>query len=314
MKTGHVAFVCLHGSAKSLIAAEYLNRRAIAHGLELRATASGREPDPEVPPHVVEGLREKGFDVAGRTPRLATRGELAAAALVIGFGCPITDVVAAGTPCEEWADCPAVSEDFGAAWRFITARVDRMLGGAGFDQDAAGAPPAGWSCGVTGTGSPRWTVEADPTAPSPPHVLRQSGSGTFPWCVRPDVKLADGFVEVRFKPIAGNEDRAGGVVWRWKGRDDYYVARANALEDNVSLYYTEDGKRRTLKYVDARVAAGAWHTLRVEFRGDRIAVDFDGRRVIEMEDRHIEGAGGVGVWTKADSVTAFDDFAFGPPP
>ena len=88
----------------------------------------------------------------------------------------------------------------------------------------------------------------------------------------------DGFVEVKFKPISGGEDQAGGLVWRWKDGDNYYVARANALENNVSLYYTEHGSRKTLKYVDAPVARGAWHTLRVEFAGTRIAVSLDGKR------------------------------------
>src|SRR6185369_2155776 len=107
--------------------------------------------------------------------------------------------------------------------------------------------------------------------------------------------------EVKFKPLSGREDQAGGVVWRWKDGNRYYVARANALENNVSLYYTEGGSRKTIKYVDAPVAAQRWHTLRVEFAGTRIKLD----------DRHIEGAGAVGVWTKADSVTLFDDFAHG---
>ena len=123
--------------------------------------------------------------------------------------------------------------------------------------------------------------------------------------------LADGFVEVKFKPISGGEDQAGGLVWRWKDGDNYYVARANALENNVSLYYTEHGSRKTIKYVDAPVARGSWHTLRVEFAGTRIAVLLDGKRYIELDDSHIGGAGAVGVWTKADSVTAFDDFAYG---
>jgi hypothetical protein len=139
----------------------------------------------------------------------------------------------------------------------------------------------------------------------------QAGSGTFPWCVLRDSSVADGFVEARFKPIGGREDQAGGVVWRWKDGDNYYVARANALEDNVSLYYTEGGSRRTLKYVDAPVARGEWHTLRVEFTGLRIRVLLDGIARIEMDDAHIAGPGAVGVWTKADSVTSFDDFAYG---
>jgi hypothetical protein len=180
-----------------------------------------------------------------------------------------------------------------------------------FDRDAPGALPAGWRSGVTGRGSPKWSVEADATAPSKPNVLKQSGSGFFPWCVRPDVSLADGYVEVKFKPLTGREDQAGGVVWRWKDGDNYYVARANALENNVSLYYTTKGRRNTLKYVDAPVPGNTWHTLRVEFAGKRIRVIFDGKPYIEMDDDRIAGPGAVGVWTKADSVTLFDDFGYG---
>jgi hypothetical protein len=181
-----------------------------------------------------------------------------------------------------------------------------------FAADAVGAAPAGWLCGVTGRGQPHWAVVADPAAPSGSgKVLLQDGSGTFPWCVRSGTAIADGFVEVKFKPIRGREDQAGGVVWRWKDGDHYYVARANALENNVSLYYTENGSRKTLKYVDAPVASGAWHTLRVDFTGTRIAVSLDGKRHIDVDDSHITGPGAVGVWTKADSVTAFDDFNAG---
>ncbi|MGH8621122.1 MAG: hypothetical protein ACRET3_03195, partial [Burkholderiales bacterium] len=94
-------------------------------------------------------------------------------------------------------------------------------------------------------------------------------------------------------------------------RDNYYVARANALENNVSLYYTEKGRRITIRYVDAPVAANAWHTLRVEFSGKRVRVELDGKPYIELADGHIAETGAVGVWTKADSVTAFDDFHYG---
>jgi hypothetical protein len=180
----------------------------------------------------------------------------------------------------------------------------------GFDDIAPGTMPPGWTAGVTGRGAARWSVEADATAPSPRNVLRQSGKGDFPWCVRKDLQLGDGFVEVKFKPLAGKEDQAGGVVWRFKDGDNYYVARANALENNVSLYYTERGRRNTIRYVDAPVAGNAWHVLRVEFAGTRIRVLLDGKARIELDDAHIAGAGAVGVWTKADSVTAFDDFTF----
>ena len=183
-----------------------------------------------------------------------------------------------------------------------------------FDADRAGAPPAGWTCGSTGGGAPRWSVEADASAPSPPNVLKQSGSGTFTWCVKQGTALVDGAVEVKFKPLSGREDQAGGLVWRWKDGDNYYVARANALENNVSLYYTEGGRRRTIKYVNAPVPGNAWHTLRAEFKGARIRVLLDGKAYIELDDSHIAGPGAVGVWTKADSVTAFDDFSYQPVP
>jgi hypothetical protein len=183
-----------------------------------------------------------------------------------------------------------------------------------FDKDKTGAPPADWTCGVTGKGNPRWMVEFHPDAPSSPNVLIQAGAGDFPWCVRAGSAVQDGFVEVKFKPLRGREDQAGGVVWRWKDGNNYYVARANALENNVSLYYTERGSRRTLRYVDAPVAANVWHVLRVEFRQTAIRVLLDGRAAIEFDDSHIAGPGAVGVWTKADSVTAFDDFSFGAVP
>jgi hypothetical protein len=181
----------------------------------------------------------------------------------------------------------------------------------GFDQDPIGAAPPDWTCGVTGHGSPKWAVEADPTAPSTPNVLKQSGQGTFPWCARKGVSTTDGFVEVKFKSLQGREDQAGGVMWRWKDGDNYYIARANALENNVSLYHTTRGSRRTIKYVDAPAARDQWHVLRVEFAGKRIRVLLDGKQYIDLEDDHIAGAGAVGVWTKADSVTAFDDFSWG---
>jgi hypothetical protein len=179
-----------------------------------------------------------------------------------------------------------------------------------FDADAVGTVPAGWTAGVTGQGAHRWSVETDASAPSKPNVLKQSGRGDFPWCVRRGSSIADGHVEVRFKPVAGAEDQAAGVVWRWKDGGHYYVARANALENNVSLYYTQGGRRITIKYVDAPVASKQWHALRVEFSGTRIRVVLDGKTYIEADDDHIAGAGAVGVWTKSDSVTLFDDFAY----
>ena len=179
-----------------------------------------------------------------------------------------------------------------------------------FAADVVGQPPAGWTCGATGRGTPKWSIESDPTAPSKGKVLRQSGAATFPWCVRTDAQFVDGWVEVKFKPISGKEDQAGGVVWRWQDGDNYYVARANALENNVSLYYTAHGVRKTLKYVDAPVARGEWHTLRVDFQGNHFTVTFDGKKAIEWDDETFKEAGKIGVWTKADSVTLFDDLSY----
>ena len=164
-----------------------------------------------------------------------------------------------------------------------------------FDNDELGAVPRGWIAGGTGRGVPVWTVAQDPTAPSKPNVLKQSGSATFPYCVLQRSSLADGYVEVKFKALAGKEDQAGGVMWRFKSGNHYYVARANALENNVSLYYTEDGSRKTIKYVDAPVAPNAWHTLRVEFSGQSIKVWLNAKLYIDLSDAHIEGAGAVGV-------------------
>jgi hypothetical protein len=202
------------------------------------------------------------------------------------------------------------------AWRLgwiaaVTASLIAPALAEGFDQDKAGATPGQWSCGVTGDGTPIWTVQRDSTAPSRPHVLVQSGRGAFPWCVRPDVELADGFVEVMFKPLTGQQDQAGGVIWRWADANNFYVARANALENNVSLYRMQQGRRITLKYVDAPVPGRQWSTLRVEFEGRRIRVLLNRKLHIEFEDPHASVAGNVGVWTKSDSVTAFDEFSFG---
>jgi hypothetical protein len=192
----------------------------------------------------------------------------------------------------------------------LTATI-ALAGDEKFDTIAPGTLPADWTCGVTGKGSPVWKVEADMSAPSKPNVLKQSGTGTFPWCVKHSAQITDGFVEVKFKPLAGREDQAGGLAWRFKDADNYYIARANALENNVSLYHTQNGRRITIKYVNAPVAANQWHTLRVEFAGKAIKVMLDGKVYIAVENDQIAGAGAVGVWTKGDSVTAFDDFSYG---
>jgi hypothetical protein len=154
-------------------------------------------------------------------------------------------------------------------------------------------------------------VVAADSAPSKPNVLRQSGMAKFPVCIKDDTKLKDGFVEVKFKPLSGKDDQAGGVIWRCRDKDNYYIARANALENNVTIYRTVTGKRVAFKNVDTPVSPGEWHALRVDFAGNKFTVTFDGKKVIEATDDTFAEAGKVGVWTKADSVTLFDDFTCG---
>jgi hypothetical protein len=200
-----------------------------------------------------------------------------------------------------------------------------VLGGAcmaqtvNFDKEKTGAPPSGWTCSQTGSGEAKWAVVADDTAPSKPNVLKQSGVATFPVCLKDDTNLKDGFVEVKFKPVSGKEDQAGGLIWRAKDANNYYIFRANANEDNAVLYKTVNGKRSSLPIVGRlggygvkeKVASGQWHTLRVEFAGNRFRAFFDGKHVFDVEDGTFPDAGKVGVWTKADSVTLFDDFSYG---
>jgi len=181
----------------------------------------------------------------------------------------------------------------------------------GFDEAKPGVLPANWIGTRTGKGEAKWSVEKDDAAPSKPHVLKQSGEAAYPVAVKEDTSLKDGFVSVKFKAISGEEDQAGGVVWRYKDADNYYIARANALENNVRIYHFIDGKRAQFKGANLKVTPKEWHTLRVDFAGNRFTVTYDGQPLFEAEDDKITAAGKVGVWTKADSVTLFDDFSYG---
>jgi hypothetical protein len=180
-----------------------------------------------------------------------------------------------------------------------------------FDNTKPGELPPGWTGTKTGKGDPKWAVVPDETAPTKPNVLKQSGEAAYPLCIKEDTSLKDGFVEVKFKPVSGKKDQAGGIIWRCRDNDNYYIARANALEDNVTIYHTIKGQRVSFKNVDTKVASGEWHTLRVDFKGNRFTVNFDGKKVIDATDASFTEPGKVGLWTKADSVTLFDDFVYG---
>lgn len=185
--------------------------------------------------------------------------------------------------------------------------------------DTAGGLPNGWKGGVTGKGEDKWEVVKDSTAPSGGSALKQSGEATFCWAVKVDEKIKDGFVAVSSKPLSGKEDQAAGLIWRYQDANNYYVVRSNALEGNVVLYKTVGGKRsslqvkgRTFGYgVDTKVPPNDWSKLRVDFKGNVFTVTFNGKRLFEVEDDTFSGPGAVGVWTKADSVTLFDDFTWG---
>jgi len=180
-----------------------------------------------------------------------------------------------------------------------------------FDDMKSGAAPAGWTATQTGSGTAKWAIEKDESALSKPNVLKQSGVATFPVCFKNDTNLKDGFVEVKFKPVSGKEDQAGGVIWRVQDANNYYISRANALEDNITIYHTINGKRVAFKNINTKVTSGVWHTLRVDFKGNKFTVTFDGNKIIDATDQSFTNAGKVGVWTKADSVTLFDDFNYG---
>jgi hypothetical protein len=188
-----------------------------------------------------------------------------------------------------------------------------------FRGERLGAPPAGFSFVRTGQGREgRWQVVQDASAPGSDRVLAQlDDDGTddrFPVAVAEAPVLKDLRLEVRCRPVSGRTDEACGLVFRFRDAGHYYVARANALEDNVNLYRVVNGRRRQITGWSGKVAAGAWHALAVEARGDRLRVFWEGRPIIDARDSTFADAGRVGVWTKADSVTHFAALAVTPLP
>jgi len=182
-----------------------------------------------------------------------------------------------------------------------------------FNSGPAGRTPAGWTFAMTNQGSPpQWQIVKDRTAPNQPYVLAQTSadsSDRFPLAILNAVSVKDSDVSVRIKPIAGKEDRAGGVVWRYHDARNYYLARINALTRNVAVYKVQNGARiPVLPAATHDIPINAWTILKVSARGDRFQVYLDHRRILQGVDRTFGGAGKVGLWTEADSVTYFDDF------
>lgn len=170
-----------------------------------------------------------------------------------------------------------------------------------FDTDMAGGVPV-YGKVFSGT----WEVRRETDAPSPPNILCQTGSAQFPAISLGDRIFTDLTMSIRFKPVSGSEDRAAGIIFRVQDRDNFYILRANALEDNVNIYKYVGGRRHDVNEGSARVPSGRWQELKVEVKGNSIRGYLNGRLVVEAHDDTFK-AGKVGLWTKADSVTCFDD-------
>ena len=190
-----------------------------------------------------------------------------------------------------------------------------------FEGAVANAPPRGWTLTKTNGGEPAlWQIVEDASSPAGSKVLAQLSedrtSGRFPLAIYSDSAIANGELAVRFKPVSGRVDQAAGLVWRYRDENNYYLVRANALEDNIVLYKVENGRRTPLGPVGRsddygvphEVPVQQWSTLGVVFAGERFTVLFDGQPLFEVVDTTFTEAAGVGLWTKADSVTYFDAF------
>ncbi|WP_207537650.1 hypothetical protein [Sabulicella rubraurantiaca] len=182
-----------------------------------------------------------------------------------------------------------------------------------FEDMPAGTPPPGFTFALTGRGrSVRWVVLEDRSSPAGPAVLAETSgdrtSDRFPLAILDGFEARDVAVSVRFRPVSGTIDQAAGLVVRLRDPRNYYIARANALENNVRLYRVVDGRRTQFAGVDVPVPRDRWQTLGLRVEGDRLVVSLDGRELFAVTDRTFREAGRVGLWTKADSVTHFDDF------
>jgi hypothetical protein len=191
-----------------------------------------------------------------------------------------------------------------------------------FDQAIPGKLPADWTVAITHAGAPpHWEIVRDESAPSPPNVLAQLSrdptAGRFPLAIWDRAPLQDGELSVAFKTVDGSIDQAAGIVWRYQDPNNYYIVRANALENNVVLYKVEHGIRASIapKGLPSRsygvkheIPVGRWHHLRVAFYGPVFTVFLNQERLFEANDTTFRQPGKVGLWTKSDSVTYFDDF------
>ena len=200
-----------------------------------------------------------------------------------------------------------------AALAFITTGV--LLAQSAtikFDQDETGKPPHGFSFALTGQGKPGvWVLRKDDATHG--NVLVQTDADPtdyrFPVAVYNDFSGTDVSLSVQFKTLSGKGDQGAGLVWRYRDQNSYYVTRCNALEDNCTIYHVVNGRRVAFQNKGVKVASNVWHTIKLDAAGDHFVVTYDGAKVLDATDQTFKGAGKVGLWTKADSVIAFDDFS-----
>ena len=197
----------------------------------------------------------------------------------------------------------------------FTATAVRVVN---FDNAQLGKTPPGWTVAMTNHGrAPQWEVRRDGSAPTQPYVLAQLAADPVgdraPLAIWDGVSLRDGEISVRLKPLSGHEVEAGGIVWRYRDQNNYYLARANALEKNVQVFKVENGIRKPLMPgVHHEIPSNAWSILKVAARGNRFQVYMDHRRILQGWDNTFMSGGKVGLWTVADSVTYFDEFRVTP--
>ncbi len=187
-----------------------------------------------------------------------------------------------------------------------------------FDAFSPGRAPSGWTVAMTNAGGPpRWQIVKDPSAPTPPYVLAQLSNEPnrtrLPLAILDNLSLRDADISVRLKPVSGTEEQAGGLVWRYRDENNYYLARANALTNTVTVYKVQNGQRVPLMAsAKHEVPARAWSILKVSARGPRFQIYVDHRRILEGRDDSFTGSGKVGLATVGDSVVYFDDFRVNP--
>ena len=197
----------------------------------------------------------------------------------------------------------------------LTASAVKVIN---FDNAPLGQLPPGWSVAMTNRGhAPRWEVRIDRTAPTQPYVLAQVSADPardrYPLAIWDGTTMRDGEVSVRIKPVSGRVVQAGGIVWRYRDENHYYLARSNAIDQDVQVFKVEHGVRTPLMAgVHHEFPVNQWSILKVSARGNRFQVYVDHRRVLQGQDNTFTAPGKVGLWTVSDSVTYFDDFRIAP--